>query len=163
MRRRIGGWVACGLLAVMLIGAGGCGGSTTTHRPVSSTTSVNDTVNAPMKVNLGTGSVAGPEPTTSVPTERGNPIPAGFSTGQDIIITSHGFEPRTLEANVSSPVVWTNLSGGAVRIQFIDFPVDSGTIPAGGTFTWSTANALALSYQSTTGWYGKLLMNPPTP
>lgn len=157
--KRTGSWLGCGLLTLLLIGAAGCGGSTTPHSSVPSTTSAN-TVDAPTQVSFGTGSVAGPDPSTTVPTERGNPIPTGFAAGQNILITAHGFEPQTLEANVSSPVVWTNLSGEAVRIIFEHFAVDSGTIPAGGTFTWSTVNAVALSYESTTGWYGKLLMNP---
>jgi hypothetical protein len=55
--------------------------------------------------------------------------------------------PQTLEANVSFPIVWTNLSGKPQRLVFLTIPLDSGTIPPGGTFTWSTNDALTLSYK----------------
>jgi hypothetical protein len=64
----------------------------------------------------------------------------------NIIITANGCMPQTLEANVSYPVVWTNLSGKPQRVVFQHFAVDSGTIPPGGTFTWSSGNALTLGY-----------------
>jgi hypothetical protein len=117
-------------------------------------------VDAPLRVNFGSGSVGPPDPTTTVPTERGNPIPAGFAAGQNIIITAHGFYPQTLEANISAPVVWTNLSGHPVRIIFDNFAVDSGKIPAGGTFSWTAANVVALEYRSSSGFSGTLDMNP---
>jgi hypothetical protein len=117
-----------------------------------------------MKVSFGTGSIGQPDPTTTVPNERGNPIPPILAPGQNIIISSSGCMPETLEANVSAPVVWTNLSGKPQRVIFENFPVDSGTIPAGGTFTWTTADAVAMEYKlEPSGKLCKLLMNPVQP
>lgn len=118
-----------------------------------------------MKVSFGTGSIGQPDPTTTVPNERGNPIEPILSPGQNIIISSSsGCMPETLEANVSAPVVWTNLSGKPQRVVFESFPIDSGTIPAGGTFTWSTQDAVAMEYKiEPSGKVCKLLMNPVQP
>jgi hypothetical protein len=108
--------------------------------------------------------VAPADPTTTVPVEvNGGPVQPEFAAGQNILITSTGFHPQTLEANVTSPVVWTNRTDHPQRIIFEHFPIDSGTIPPGGTFTWTTADAVALGYRSTSGWQGKLLMNQPNP
>ena len=117
-------------------------------------------VNAPMKVRFGTGSVGQSDPTTTVPNERGTVIPPVLAPGQNIIISGSGCKPQTLEASVSAPVVWTNLSGKPQRVIFENFPVDSGTIPVGGTFTWSTQNAVAMAYKlEPSGKVCKLLMN----
>jgi hypothetical protein len=142
------------------------------HHPGSGSSSTSSTasaassaVDAPMKVSFGTGSIGQPDPTTTVPNERGNPIEPILSPGQNIIISSSsGCMPETLEANVSAPVVWTNLSGKPQRVVFESFPIDSGTIPAGGTFTWSTQDAVAMEYKiEPSGKVCKLLMNPVQP
>ncbi len=113
----------------------------------SSSSAHESATNAPMKVQFGAGSIGQPDPTTTVPNERGNTIPSILAPGQNIIISSAGCKPQTLEASVTAPVVWTNLSGRPQRVTFINFPVDSGTIPAGGTFTWSTNDAIAMAYK----------------
>lgn len=72
--------------------------------------------------------------------------------------------PQTLEANVTSPVVWTNSTGKPQRVVFDDFPIDSGTIPPGGTFTWSTNDAVTLGYKVLpSGKPCKLAMNQANP
>jgi hypothetical protein len=117
-------------------------------------------VGKPMKVQFGTGSIAQADPTTTLPNERGNAIPSILAPGQNIIISSSGCKPQTLEASVTAPVVWTNLTGKPQRVIFENFPVDSGTIPAGGTFTWSTQDAVAMAYKlEPSGKICKLLMN----
>jgi hypothetical protein len=117
-------------------------------------------VDKPMKVTFGTGSIGQPDPTTTVPNERGNTITPILAPGQNIIIASSGCKPQTLEASVTAPVVWTNLSGKPQRVIFVGFPIDSGTIPAGGTFTWSTRDAVAMAYKlEPSGKVCKLLMN----
>jgi hypothetical protein len=117
-----------------------------------------------MKVQFGTGSIGQPDPTTTIPSERGGSIPPVLAPGQNIIISAKGCMPQTLEANVSGPVVWTNLSGKPQRVVFKDFPIDSGTIPAGGTFTWSTNDAVAMAYTLLpSGKICKLEMNPVQP
>ncbi len=119
---------------------------------------------APIKVTYGTGSIGQPDPTTTIPNERGNVIQPVLAPGQNIILSAKGCMPQTLEANVSAPVVWTNLTKKPQRVIFEDFGVDSGTIPAGGTFTWSTDQAVAMSYR-VVGFpkLCTLLMNPEQP
>jgi len=150
------------LAALMVAGTAACGSAGGQPAASSSTTTTLPSLNEPIKVTFGSGSVGAADPTTTVPTERGTPIPSGFAAGQNILITKKGFYPQTLEANVSSPIVWTNLSGSPQRIIFENFPVDSGTIPAGGTFTWSTVNVVALEYRSASGFRGVLDLNAAT-
>lgn len=173
--RRVGGalgWRRRGgrapLLAALCLAAAGCGGSAhaagSSSRSSGSSATHLSATGAPTRVRFGSGSVGAPDPTTTVPTEvNGAPVPPTLGAGQNVIITAHGFEPQTLEANVTAPVVWTNESGAPQRIVFVGVPVDSGTIPPGGTFTWSTKDALTLAYHSTEGWVGKLAMNQANP
>lgn len=138
--------------------ASGNGGVTT------STSSASSAVDKPTKISFGTGSIGQPDSTTTIPNERGNPIPNVLAPGQNIIISKTGCMPQTLEANVSAPVVWTNLSGKPQRVVFSNFGVDSGTIPVGGTFTWSTQDAVAMGYKlEPSGKVCHLLMNPVQP
>lgn len=157
--------------AALVFSLAGCGSSpghssnaATTSTTTPKATTTKPTTDLPTNIGYGTGSVGPADPSTTVPSEDGRAIAPDFGAGQDIIITSKGFEPETLEANVSAPVVWTNLSGLPQRIIFVDFSVDSGTIPPGGTFTWSTKYAVTSGYVSgTTGWHGTLEMNPVNP
>lgn len=170
VRRRLAAVPALACLAAVTVLAGACGSSgpsSGSHAAGgSSSTTSSRTVaaaGAPMRVQFGTGSVGAADPTTTAPSEGGNPIPSGFAAGQDILITSSGFEPQTLEANVSAPVVWVNETTQPQRIIFDGFSVDSGTIPPGGSFTWSSTNAVAIGYHSASGKMGKLDMNPVQP
>jgi hypothetical protein len=157
------GWLLFG--AVAMAGLAACGGAQAGNGSgavvvgTPSTTSTTITAQAPTNVGFGSGSIGAADPTTTVPNERGNPIPSSFAAGQNIIIRRNGLYPRTLEANISNPIVWTNLSGVAQRIIFENFPVDSGTIPPGGTFTWSATNVVALEYKSAAGYHGVLDLN----
>jgi hypothetical protein len=133
-------------------------------RVTNSTSSGSSAVDKPTKISFGTGSIGQPDPTTTIPNERGNAIPNVLAPGQNIIISKTGCMPQTLEANVSAPVVWTNLSGTPQRVVFANFGVDSGTIPVGGTFTWSTQDAVAMGYKvEPSGKVCHLLMNPVQP
>lgn len=159
--------LVAGLSAVALAACGGSSDPTSAKSSgsTSSTAVRHGSATGRMKVGLGTGAIGAPDPTTTLPNERGNAIEPVISAGQNLIITSKGTcLPQTLEANVSAPVVWTNLSGKPQRVVFKNFPVDSGTIPPSGTFTWSTNDAVALAYTlEPSGWVGKLLMNPVNP
>jgi hypothetical protein len=159
---------ALAAVSAAALGLAACSSSpstTVTGHGQTSTSLVHESAtDAPMKVKFGTGSIGQPDPTTTVPNERGNTIPSILAPGQNIIISSAGCKPQTLEASVTEPVVWTNLSGKPQRVVFINFPVDSGTIPAGGTFTWSTADAVAMAYKlQPSGKVCKLLMNAAQP
>ena len=88
-------------------------------------------------VSYGSGAIGASDPTTTLPNERGQTIQPGLNPGQNIIIKAGRVLPETLESSGGTPVVWYNLSKTAQRIVFNNqkfFPVDSGTIPPGGTF-----------------------------
>ena len=176
--------VAAGLLLLCLpaFGLAACGGSpsATATKTTSGARSITSTdghprglsaVNAPMQVRYGTGSIGAPDPTTTLPNEGGSgagqAIQPDLNPGQNIIIRSNAVEPSTLEANVTLPVVWFNLSGHPQRIIFNNFkyfPVDSGTIPPGGTFSWTPPDSAPFSYTvEPSGAYGKVDENPANP
>jgi hypothetical protein len=119
---------------------------------------------APTHITFGTGSIGPSDPTTTVPNERGQTIEPGLSPGQNIIIDNGRVYPQTLYSNISSPVVWYNLSKSPQRIVFNDYkyyPVDSGTIPPGGTFSWTPPAASPFSYTlEPSGFVAKVAVNP---
>jgi hypothetical protein len=120
-------------------------------------------VNAPMRVKIGTGAIGPANPTTTLPNEGGHAIAPVIAAGQNIIIGPTGCVPQELEASVTAPVVWYNLSGKPARVIFGN-SVDSGTIPVGGTFTWTEEFAVALAYRlAPSGKICKLTMNQPNP
>jgi hypothetical protein len=166
-------FVAVAAALVAGLGLAACGGAANPPRDPSASRSTTSStisrssasaVNKPTRVKFGSGSVGPSDPTTTVPQDLGRPVQPNFGAGTNIIITAAGCTPQTLEANVTSPVVWTNLSGKPQRVVFQSFAVDSGTIPPGGTFTWTTNDALALSYKLLpSGEACKLAMNQPNP
>ena len=111
------------------------------HQPSGSAT------NAPTKVAYGSGTVGPSDPTTTLPSENGREIQPVVAPGQNIVILKQGCFPQELQASVTAPVVWYNLSKEAQRVVFEHFPVDSGTIPPGGTFTWTPGGAVILNYK----------------
>ena len=153
--------LSLGALALSLAACSSSPGASAGAKAHSSTPPAGvSAVDKPMKVSFGTGSIGQPDPTTTVPNESGNTITPILAPGQNIIIASSGCKPQTLEASVTAPVVWTNLSGKPQRVIFVGFPIDSGTIPAGGTFTWATRDAVAMAYKlEPSGKVCKLLMN----
>jgi hypothetical protein len=118
---------------------------------------------APMRVTYGTGSIGAADPTTTLPNERGQTIQPELSPGQNIIIKDGRVFPQDLQASISAPVVWYNLSGSPQRIVFNDYkyyPVDSGTIPPGATFTWTPPAGGPVSYTlEPSGFVAKVFLN----
>ena len=166
-------WVL--LLSLVVFGFAACGGETpakTSQQSTASSTSSNvvgsvkgeSAVNAPMRVSYGSGSIGAPDATTTLPNERGQSIQPGLSPGQNIIIRNGRVFPQTLEASQSAPIVWYNLSGRPERIVFNDakfYPVDSGTIPPGATFTWTPPNGGPVTYAlEPSGFFAKVFVNP---
>ncbi len=157
-------WALGGVLAlVFAVAVAACGSSPdspsasqTTH---GSTTAGNATAgdsghrssesatNAPTKVEYGSGTVGPSDPTTTLPSEDGRPIQPVVSPGQNIVLLKQGCFPQELQASVTAPIVWYNLSKEPQRVVFEHFPVDSGTIPPGGTFTWTPGGAVILNYE----------------
>ena len=98
-------------------------------------------------MEYGSGTVGPSDPTTTLPSEDGRPIQPVVSPGQNIVILKQGCFPQELQASVTAPIVWYNLSKEPQRVVFEHFPVDSGTIPPGGTFTWTPGGAVILNYE----------------
>ena len=117
-----------------------------------------------MRVTYGSGAIGASDPTTTLPNERGQTIQPGLNPGQNIIIRAGRVLPETLESSGGTPVVWYNLSKTAQRIVFNNqkfFPVDSGTIPPGGTFTWTPPSGGPVTYTlEPSGFFGKVFVNP---
>ncbi len=139
----------------------------TTH--VTSTTSASTTTTAPAKfltpeASYGKVAVGAPNPTTTVPTERGNrPINVQNDAGQEIIIGENGeLAPETLVADVSLPITWTNLSGKPQQIVFNDAPLRSPIIESGQTFTWTSPGyGISLAYHLVNGATGQMVLQNP--
>jgi hypothetical protein len=162
---------------LFLFGVAACGGPTSassSRQTTTSTTKVNtgahprgiSASHAPTSVNFGTGSIGAADPTTTVPNEDGQAISSGYGPGQNIVIKNGRVYPQTLEASESAPIVWYNLTGSPQRIIFDDYkyyPIDSGTIPPGGTFSWTAPVAVPLNYTlEPSGFEGKVVVNPNT-
>jgi hypothetical protein len=167
---------AAALLLALGLGLAACGGTTNAASDQQSTTSTTkadivgaqpkglSAVNAPMRVTYGTGVIGAADPTTTIPKEGGyQTIQPGLSPGQDIIIEGGRVLPQDLQASISEPVVWYNLSGSPQRIVFNDYkfyPVDSGTIPPGATFTWTPPAGGPVSYTlEPSGFVAKVFLN----
>ncbi len=164
------------VLTGFAFGVAACGGTTNASSNQQTTTSTKNAgivdahpkgesaANAPMRVSYGTGSIGAPDPTTTLPNEAGQAIQPGLNPGEHIIIKGGRALPQTLEASYGTPVVWYNLSGSPQRIIFNDYkyyPVDSGTIPPGGTFTWTAPSGGPVAYTlEPSGFIGKVFLNP---
>ena len=119
---------------------------------------------APTRVEYGSGTVGPSDPTTTLPTEDGRPIQPVVSAGQNVVILKQGCFPRELQASVTAPIEWYNLSKQPLRVVFEHFSVDSGTIPAGGTFTWKPGGAVIMNYRlEPSGKVCKLAVNQAQP
>jgi hypothetical protein len=113
---------------------------------------------------FGTSSVGAPDPTTTVPTERGTRhIDPNSDAGQQVIIAEGSYLlPEWLVANVALPITWTNLSGAPQQIVFDDGGVVSPVIPQGGTFTWKSPGfGVSLTYHTTNGHHAQLTLQNP--
>lgn len=116
------------------------------------------------ETKFGTSTVGAPDPTTSVPTERGTRhIDASNDAGQAVIIAEGGYLlPEWLIAEVTLPITWTNLSGVPQQVVFDDAPVRSPVIPPGGTFSWTSPGyAISLTYHTVHGHHAQLTLQNP--
>ena len=163
-RRRARFVVLFGIAGLILAACGSSGAQPSGTPSAHVTTTTVSASNAPMHVTVGTGTIGPADPTTTVPNEGGHNIAPVIAAGQNIIIGKGAkCYPQELEADVSLPVVWYNLSGQPARVIFSK-SIDSGTIPAGGTFTWSETFAVVLVYKlEPSGEVCKLQMNQPNP
>lgn len=151
---------ACGSTASTSSPPGG-GSSTSTSSAASPAAPAADAVPT---TTLDRGHVvAAPSTSTTVPHERGvRPINPTVDNGQQILITRSAFVPAQLFADVTKPVVWTNLSGTTQRVVFDVIAVHSPPIPPGAQFVWRPSTTLDLGYHSATGVRGALILQPHT-
>ncbi len=99
-----------------------------------------------------------------MPNERGQQIGTTLNPGQEIIIEGGKIEPKTLEAApYPIPITWYNLSSSNQRIVFDNpkfYPVDSGTIAPGQTFTWTPPSGGPYTYTLLpSGFSGQVVVN----
>jgi hypothetical protein len=145
----------------------GCGGTTAPAKSDTATTSTPTTAVGGFltpEIQFGTGAEGAPDPTTTVPVERGTrPISPSNDAGQEVIIAKGGFLiPEWLVADFALPITWTNLSGVPQQIIFDDAPVHSAVLPPGGTFTWTSPGyAISLTYHTANGHHARLTLQNP--
>jgi hypothetical protein len=141
-----------GALAIISLGLAlaGCSASTaastssTTTTPLITTTTIHY---VPTYVSVGGHKVL-------LPTEAHHEPITGYSAeGQNIIITTHGFEPSKLYASRTAPVVFTNLTDGTQEVVFYSFPTvaNSGGIAPGGSYTLHYSASITLAYGNRSG------------
>ena len=68
--------------------------------------------------------------------------------GQTILITRAGFRPAWLLALPAEDVTWENQTGRTWTVAFDHQQVTSGPIPPGGTWRWSSATPLSVTYHA---------------
>lgn len=153
------GWLAGTLFSLVVVVAA-CSGPATKAKVESTTPPTAASSHGTEQPAMDPGHVVPPIAGSSTTTPRevpARPINPVVDAGQQIVITSHGFDPARLYADDSTPVVWTNLSGVPQRVDFVAFPVHSAVIPAGGQFVWTPDGAgLSIAYRSASGFHGIL-------
>jgi ABC-type transport system substrate-binding protein len=137
-------------------------GATPSRTATATSTSTTGSVRIPSGVTPATidpGHIvpAPPGPTT-LPTEDPiTPIRPDFDTGQQAIITSHGFEPLQLSGSKNQQVVWTNVSGSTQRIIITGGPT-SPPIPPGAQYVWMPNSGGSIAYRSVSGFHAVLTL-----
>ena len=134
------GVAACGS------GGGSATGTTSPSHVASSTSPYAKPITSPTVVINGKS--------VQVPTEaQGVPVSPSVGSGQQVVLTSSGFLPRTLYAQLHQPIVWTNLTPKTVTLTLGHVGVPPQTLPPGGTFQW-VPTVLDFGYRSSTGHFG---------
>ena len=148
---------------VLMIGAaivlGACGATPprTSAPPSTSTTGSRPSGVTPATVDPGHIVPAPPGPTTLPTEDPVTPIRPDFDTGQQVIITSHGFEPLQLSGDKAKQVVWTNVSGSTQRITIVGGPA-SPPIPPGAQYVWMPDSGGSIAYRSASGFHALLVL-----
>jgi plastocyanin len=130
-----------------------CGGTATPHNQASGGTSPSSTSALSPYPGVDPGHVvpAPPGPTTTPTEDARYPIYKGFNTGQQALITAHGFEPEQLNAITGQAVVWTNMSGSPQQVVITQEGVRSPTIPPGAQFVWTWKSGGNINVRSASG------------
>jgi ABC-type Fe3+-hydroxamate transport system substrate-binding protein len=147
--RLVAAVVAAGLVLMLAACSQTTSASTTSTSSTSSTMLITTTTvhYVPRYVSVGGRDVL-------LPTEEHHePITSYSDFGQNVIITKAGFEPWKLYALNKTPIVFTNLTDSAQEVVFYHFPniAHSGTIPPGGSYSFSYNASIALVYGNRAG------------
>jgi hypothetical protein len=146
-------------VAATVLDACGATPARTAAPPSTSTTGSQRSPSGVTPATVAPGHIvpAPPGPTT-LPTEDPiTPIRPDFDTGQQAIITSHGFEPLQLSGAKDQQVVWTNVSGSTQRITIVGGPT-SPLIPTGAQYVWMPNSGGSIAYRSASGFHALLLL-----
>ena len=146
MKRLTSPLVAATLVALCL-GAAACSGNSSSSSSTSKATTPTTAYVAPPQVVTPTTIINGVS--VNVPTDAaGKPILPARDNGRQIILTKKGILPQDLEACVSAPMTWTNLTTKPVRIwtDQVPPPFKSQTIAAGSSFTFTPPTGIATSF-----------------
>lgn len=136
--------IAAVALAVLSIGVAACSSpsSTTAKSTTTSTLYV-----APPQVTTSTVIINGTS--INVPVDAaGKPILPARDTGSQILLTKKGILPQDLEACVSVPMTWTNLTTTPIRIWTDQMPppFKSQVIASGKSFTYTPPKGIEFSF-----------------
>jgi len=140
-----------------------CGGAATPRNDAAggATTTSSTVANSPYPGVDPGHVVPAPPGTTTTPTEDAKyPIYPGFNTGQEALITAHGFWPAQLNAITGQAVVWTNVSGKPQQVLISQERVRSATIPPGAQFVWTWNSGGNINVRSASGFTENLLYQP---
>ena len=96
----------------------------------------------------GTAATSSPAPKPGTPAASSGSVDPNFDFGQHVTITAAGFQPLWLVSIVNQPIVWTNTTDTPQSVVFDHLPVRSGTIPPGGTYTWTPDSVASVTYHS---------------
>ena len=84
------------------------------------------------------------------------PISGYNASGSQIIISPKGILPFNLFAPLGAKVTWTNLTSSPVSLSSYYQNVNSGPIPPGGTFVWTSATQNSIRYHTSNGFVGRV-------
>jgi len=150
------------VLALLATFLTACGTANSTSAAKATSTSAASTCSFhTANIGYGKAQIGPADPTTTVPTERGSrPISPSNDAGQQVIIAKQGYLlPVWLVAQVTLPIIWTNLSGSPQQVVFDTAPVRSPVIPPGGTFIWTSPGyGVNLTYHVVCGHHGQLTL-----
>jgi hypothetical protein len=156
MRARPRAWLVVVLLALAGLLAAACSSA-----PAADPTTTGPISGGPTTTSIPPPALKGPTVNVNgkvipVPTENGIPISPLVGTGDQIVLTTKGFLPYQLFADLNATIVFTNLTPKTVRITFEHSTVASPPLKPGETFNYSQSTSYSYVYRSSTGFHGTL-------
>jgi hypothetical protein len=138
------GGILGGALVAMALALTACGGGTTSSASTTSTT-------APVRYVHVNGK------RVRVPVEPDGSLPSpGPESGDQVVITSSGFQPDHLFARVKVPITFTNLSSKPQQIDFEHFSITSPVIAPARKWSWTPKTGVSIQIVNREGQTGIL-------